>query len=142
MATGDAEQLGSAGRALKSPVSITGLSCLLESAQAISFSFIATFALHVQIAELNRDEWATLYKLPWIKASLWRLWSLGPLLEEVFMPEIAASPVLPAEGLGVPGMEEPVGPEESGGSCPVLCRQRLQPPLPSDRVCVWVPTHR
>lgn len=95
MATGDAEQLGSAGRALKSPISITGLSCLLESAQAISFSFIAMFALHVQIAELNRDERATLYKLPWIKASLWRLWSLGPLLEEVFVPEIAASPVLP-----------------------------------------------
>lgn len=144
VATGAAKQLGSAGRALKRPVSIAGLSRLLESAQARSIRFIATFALDVQIAELNRDEWATLYKLPCIKASPWRLWSLGPLMEEVFIPEIAASPVLPGEGSGCPwcGGARGARGEESRGPCPVLCRQRLQPPLPSDRACIWAPMHR
>lgn len=60
VAGGDAEQLDSAWRALKRPVSITRLFCLSESAQVISFSFIAMFALDVQIIELNRNKWPTL----------------------------------------------------------------------------------
>lgn len=67
--TGSWWQLGvpsSAGRALFFPY-ITSLPCLLESAQAVSFSLlIAAFGLDVQIAELNRDKGVTLYKLPWI----------------------------------------------------------------------------
>lgn len=72
VATGDAEQLSSAGRAPKHPVSITGLSCLLENAQAMGFSFIATFALDVQTVEFNRIKRPTLYQVPRIKASPWR----------------------------------------------------------------------
>lgn len=110
MVTRDEEQLGSAGRAPKRPDPITWLSWLLESSQAMSFSFTATFALHGQIAEFNRNEWPTLYTLPWIKASSWRLWSPGPLMGKVFLPEIAA--VLPGEARGVHDAEEPAGAED------------------------------
>lgn len=72
VAAGATEQLR---RALKRRISSTGLSCLWESAQAINFSFIATFAFDVQIAELNRDKWPRLSKLPWIKASPGKFWS-------------------------------------------------------------------
>lgn len=60
MAAGDAKPCG------KGSVSPFHQGLLLESAQAISFSFIATFGLDTQITKLNVAKRAMLYKLPWI----------------------------------------------------------------------------
>lgn len=79
----------------------------MESAQAISFSFIATFGPDVQIAELNRTKGQC-----FTNCSGFKQVHGDDGLEEVSVLETAASSELPSKGLDGASVQEHVRSEE------------------------------